>query len=571
MSNDAKFGNSNQAKGFIALSRRILHYANRGEPRISFLREISTMLLNFSGCDGLELRLSDGKLHYHWIISQHSIPDSNFIILNDQNDSNQDASTSEDDTLLEVLCRDVAESRFDPSLDCFTDHGSFWSGDITQPLHWSPLSGKNSNTNSVCNENGFRSLAIIPFLVADENVGLMLLKSKKKDYYTRQEITFYEGVAQTLGLAVSDRHAQAALRERMKELTCLYGIARVAEREELSLDEKLQEIVELLPPSWQHPDISSASISLHEKLFQSSPYTEAPYRQSTDIVVNNIPRGEVEVVYLSYKPDLDEGAFLEEEDSLIREVARRIADIIEKVEIDDHRTRLQEQLRHADRLATIGQLAAGVAHELNEPLGSILGFAQLAKKGLENPTQAVRDLEKIEKGALHAREIVRKLLIFARQMPTRKTMVDLNKTIMEATSFFETRCRTSRIEIDMQLDENLPRIEADPAQMNQVLINLVVNAIYAMKTGGRLTVSSSFDENDLILVISDTGYGMTDEVKKQLFIPFFTTKDIHHGTGLGLSVVHGIVTSHNGSIEVESKTGNGAKFTIRLPLNKNET
>ncbi len=571
MPDDVKLGNSKQAKGIIELSRRILHYANRGDPRISFLREISTMLLDFSGCDGLELRLSEGKLHYHWTTSIHPVTDSNFIILNGQNNPDFRSTTQGNKPLLDVLCHDVAKNRFDPALPCFTDHGSFWSGNVTLPLQWSPMSARLSSSNDLSMKDGFLSLAIIPFLVADENVGLMLLKSKQKNFFTKQEIIFYEGVAQTLGLAVSDRNAQAALRERVKELTCLYGIARIAEKDDLSLSGKLQRIVELLPPSWQHPDIAAASISLHEELFQSSPYSEAPYRQSADIVVNNIPRGEVEVVYLKYKPDLEEGAFLDEEESLIEEVARRVAEIVEKVETQEHKSKLQEQLRHADRLATIGQLAAGVAHELNEPLGSILGFAQLAKKGMNKPDQAMGDLDKIEKNALHAREIVRKLLLFARQVPTRKTMVNLNKTITEAVSFFESRCERSRIEIELELDENLPKIEADPAQMNQVIINLVVNAIYAMPTGGKLSVSSSFDDSIIKLVVDDNGCGMNEDVRSRLFIPFFTTKDIHHGTGLGLSVVHGIVISHNGVIKVESQIGCGAKFTICLPHKQNKT
>jgi signal transduction histidine kinase len=221
---------------------------------------------------------------------------------------------------------------------------------------------------------------------------------------------------------------------------------------------------------------------------------------------------------------------------------------------------------HADRLATIGQLAAGVAHELNEPLSNILGFSQLIKKCPGLPDQAQQDIEKTIIASLHAREIVKKLMLFARRMPPHKIQVNLNQLVEEGLYFLESRCTKEGIELVQALSPDLPEIIADPAQLTQVLVNLTVNAVQAMPQGGKLTVSTYVKEGYISLVVEDNGTGMSEEVKKNIFIPFFTTKDVHQGTGLGLPVVHGIVSSHGGSIKVESQLGSGSRFEVKLPL-----
>jgi signal transduction histidine kinase len=217
-------------------------------------------------------------------------------------------------------------------------------------------------------------------------------------------------------------------------------------------------------------------------------------------------------------------------------------------------------------LATIGQLAAGVAHELNEPLGNILGFAQLAKKCPGLPNQAEQDIEKILSASLNAREVIKKMLVFARQIPPQKKEVHLNQVVEEGLSFFESRCAREGIEMVRSLHPDLPEISADPVQLNQVLVNLVLNALQAMPTGGRLTVKTQMGRDHISLIVEDTGIGMSKKVMKQIFTPFFTTKDVGQGTGLGLPVVHGIITSHGGSIQVESKVGGGTRFEIQLPV-----
>jgi len=547
-----------------ALSRAILHCASRGLTRTAFLHEVCCALLDCSGCAAAEVRLHDGDLHYRWEVSRRPRDAARLELVRwlHAADGRVIPATNEDSDL-ERVCRSVATGEFDPRLRCFNRNGSFWTGDAWEPV--SVAADVGMKAERLCIGGHYRSLAVLRFLVDARTVGLLLLKDERPHFFTAADIEFFEGAAQTLGLAIADRRAEYALRERIKELTCLYGIARVAEQVHLPLEQMLGQIVELLPPAWQFPELAAARIELDGRVYRTAHHRSGPYVQTAPIVVGGRQRGTVEVVYLEEHPEFSTGVFLKEEQTLIQAVAREVALLVERREAEQDRHNLQQQLIHADRLATIGQLAAGVAHELNEPLGSILGFAQLMQTTTDLPAAARRDLQKIVNAALYAREVIRKLLVFGRQMPARKTAVDLNQLVHDGLHLLEARCARSGITLVKRLASDLPPILADPAQITQVLVNLTVNAMQAMPAGGTLTVTTAKTDGRVLLAVEDTGTGIDPDVLPKIFLPFFTTKDISEGTGLGLAVVHGIVAEHGGTIDVRSSPGQGTCFSVCLP------
>ncbi|MFC2139538.1 sensor histidine kinase, partial [Bacteroidota bacterium] len=358
---------------------------------------------------------------------------------------------------------------------------------------------------------------------------------------------------------------QAALRERVKELSCLYSIAQVAGQHGIKLEQILKSIVEFLPTAWQYPEIAVGRIVLDGNIYSTSNLQKGWQKLTASIQIRNQQRGVVEVFYTKIKPKLDEGPFLKEERNLINVISRQIALIIETEEAEEEKHAVYQQLMHADRLATLGQLAAGVAHELNEPLGNILGLSQLITKNTELPPLILNDTQKIINATLYSRDIIKKMLLFAREMPPKVEKVNLNKIVKDGLFFVEARCAKSGIELMSNLSPESPEIFGDQSQLSQSLINLVVNSMQAMPNGGKLIIETNINDDSVSLVVSDTGIGMSEETKRKIFMPFFTTKDINEGTGLGLSVVHGIITSHKGTIHVESELGVGTRFEIQLP------
>jgi signal transduction histidine kinase len=360
--------------------------------------------------------------------------------------------------------------------------------------------------------------------------------------------------------------SRTKLSERVKELTCLYGIAQIASNPDLPMERKLADIARILPPAWQYPRRAGARITIDGQVFQSPGFRHGARRQTAAIRIGGRNRGTVEVHYRDGRSLPQVNPFLDEEQNLIDNIAGQVAFMIEHEEARSAKAELREQLIRADRLAAIGQLAAGVAHELNEPLNTILGLAQLVRKMPGLPAQSLEDLDKITEASLHARSIIRELLIFARQGEPGRAQVNLNRIIMDELALFEALCGKSCVELRRIVAPDLPEITADKSQIRQVISNLVVNALQAMPDGGVLTLQTFFDASRVYLAVEDNGIGMSPEVKENAFMPFFTTKDVDQGTGLGLSVVHGIVSLHKGEIRVESEQGKGSRFLVTFPL-----
>jgi len=541
------------------LSRNILNLANRGFSQNDFLQEVTSMLIAFSSCDYAELWFKENEKYKNFKYSASTTPDFDLYKTKSVYGTLVPVLPP---TLLNKIIIKVIQNSMPKEFNNITLQGSIWFDNLSSYFF------KKDKTIYKADQNysNYESLSLIPLLFGDEIVGLLQMMSYHQNFFTESDIQQYEVLSQILGIAIINHSVQSALRERAKELSCLYNIAQIAPQHSNSITDTLEKIVKLIPAAWQYPEITRGRISLDNKIYATPGFREDRPKQTTKIIIDGQSRGVVEVAYDEEKPEMFEGPFLEEERKLIDMIAKQIALIIERIESEKNRMELQDQLRHADRLATIGQLAAGVAHELNEPLGNILGFAQLTKKSTGMSTQAKQDIEKIIHASLNAREIIKKLMLFARQVPPNKTTVNLNQIVEEGLYFFEARCASAGIKLIRKTPSDLPLIMGDKSQLNQVLVNLVVNSIQAMPDGGKLTILTISSPDHVSLIVEDTGSGMSEEVTNKIFIPFFTTKEINEGTGLGLAVVHGIITSHKGKIKVDSILKKGTRFEIQFPI-----
>ena len=232
--------------------------------------------------------------------------------------------------------------------------------------------------------------------------------------------------------------------------------------------------------------------------------------------------------------------------------------------------RLTDQLLQQEKLAAIGQLVSGVAHELNNPLAGVMAFSQLLHSEAEKDSEQANALEIIQQEARRAAKIVANLLTFARQHQPERTLTDLNQVVLDTLELRRYTLRMHQIELDVHLDQNLPLTWADPFQMQQVVLNLVTNAEYALiehDGARRLGVRTACRGGEQITIeISDSGKGIARADLDRVFNPFFTTKPVGRGTGLGLSISDGIIREHGGRIHARSVPGSGATFTIELPL-----
>jgi signal transduction histidine kinase/DNA-binding response OmpR family regulator len=226
----------------------------------------------------------------------------------------------------------------------------------------------------------------------------------------------------------------------------------------------------------------------------------------------------------------------------------------------------QEQLVQAEKLASIGQLAAGVAHEINNPIGVILGFAQLMLKRTPEDNAMHKPLATIEREGLRCKGIVQDLLDFAAQRQPVLSRVDINAVIEAASDLMPHHVNSEKVEVVKGYAPDLPRVLGDENQLQQVFLNIMLNAYQAMPDGGKLRIASRVADGEVYAVFVDTGMGISQENLKRIFDPFFTTKEVGEGTGLGLSISYGIIEQHGGTIEVESEVGVGSTFTVRLPV-----
>ena len=283
----------------------------------------------------------------------------------------------------------------------------------------------------------------------------------------------------------------------------------------------------------------------------------------SNIQVFNRKVGEIHVAYPSAKHKLSD--FLPEEKKLLQNVCLEVGNLLERKQIKDNEIIIKRKMERADRLGILGEITAGIAHELNTPLANILGFSELLKMRIAEDTEANKDLDKIINSAIFSREVVKKLMFFACEMPQQMTLVNINPIITNAINLMEPSLNKKKIVHELNFNSPSIFLRVDTIQLTQVIFNLILNAIYFSPVKGKVQINIKECNDNVEIRISDEGPGIDPKISDKIFEPFYSTKPVGEGSGLGLSVVHGIVKSHKGTISYRSNKPKGTIFTIVFP------
>ena len=386
--------------------------------------------------------------------------------------------------------------------------------------------------------------------------------------------------------AASDRRRESApptrqlarkLQGRIKELNCLYGIADIVERSGGSLDAILQQTVELLPPSCEHSEMACARIVLGAREYKTADFVETPWSLKSEILMHGEHAGSVEVGYIGDRPPHDGAPFLPEERRLIDAIAVKLGHVAERLEAEarlrDHRQELRERMTHLSRVSTMGEMASGIAHEVNQPLTAIATYAQAGRRLAVCACAGVPEIEdlfsRITEEALRAGSIIHRLKDLVRRRDSHRIWQDVNDLIRDVEQLASVDCRLHDVRLRLALAEPLPPVLADGVQIQQVVINLVRNGVDAMENTdpNRKEVvvrTARRSEGEIEVSVCDHGCGPPEGIADELFQPFFTTKA--GGLGMGLSISRTIVLSHGGAMWYSRNPEGGTTFFFTIPV-----
>jgi PAS domain S-box-containing protein len=492
------------------------------------------------------------------------------------------------------------------------------------------------------------------------------------------------------------RKHMAELKERVKELNCLFEISRLVEKRANSIEQILQGTAELIPPAWQYPEITTSRIMFDGQEFKTNNFKKTIWKQSNDIIVHGKTRGVLEVFYQEERPLSDEGPFLKEERSLINAITERLGRIIERRQaqaalreseqrfrnliensltgisiVQDDRIVYQnqeqerlfgpiprstilefvedihpddvEKVRHLyenitsgkaeafetdfrfyskpdkterrnliwvncraslieyhgsnailvnvmdvtrirelenlvriqDKMASLGRVAAGIAHEIRNPLSGINIYLNTLEKIYNrdgNLDKVNVILEHLQSASNKIESVIKRVMDFAKPSEPKFVLTDINKPIEEAINLSAVTLRKSGIKIEKRLAENLPLCHADLNLIEEVVLNLITNGSEAMKhmeENKKIVIESSYENNRILLTVSDSGPGVPLNVRDKIFDPFYTTKP--EGSGIGLSLSQRIISDHGGSMEITDSKWGGAEFVIEIPIKDSNT
>ena len=352
------------------------------------------------------------------------------------------------------------------------------------------------------------------------------------------------------------------LQERIKELSCLYQISSTLLKGS-SVTEIIGQVCLTLKQAWQFSDDAVVELKIEQHGYITDPLPQQTVFQHIDILIFGKICGYINVHY--DKSRYTDKHFLEDEQKVLEIVAAEVSYYYEKQLSKEKIALLQRSAERADRLSILGEITAGIAHELNTPLGNILGFAEFINERT-NDQQIKQDSAKVIKAAIYSREIVKKLMFFSCDMPQHMEYILIKPIVEQALSLLAPNFAKAGLRYALRIDNPDLKVQLDPIQFTQLLFNILVNAIYVAPSDTVISMALYNDDSHYIIEIADQGPGIPEEIRSRIFEPFFTTKPFGEGTGLGLSVVHGIIKSHHGDITTYDNTPNGTVFKIKLPL-----
>lgn len=363
------------------------------------------------------------------------------------------------------------------------------------------------------------------------------------------------------------------LQERIKELNCLYGISKIVENSGGSLDYIIQKTVDLIPISWQYPEITSARIVIDDKVFEMDDFQESVWKQAACVNAYDKEIGVIEVYYLAEMPELAEGPFLKEERDLINAIAERLGHIYERIDAEIELIEYREKMFQAERLASLGTVGSAVAHQLNQPLSIMRMSLQKALRDLQKPG-SINVVKEMLGDSLnqvdHASSVVKGFLALGHASSEEKiSTIDLYEIAAKTIAYFAEIAKNVKVELIIEDSlKDIPSITSVGSEIEQIFFILTQNAIQAgdPKKKQWLKVSGSVKEEQIELAFSDNCGGIEPDNFDKVFEPFFTTKSAEQGTGLGLSILQQIVTNNDGTVRVDSEFGKGTTFYVTLPI-----
>jgi PAS domain S-box-containing protein len=571
------------------LAYEVLELLNRSDGSKDTVRDILQLIKKNTDFEAVGIRLREGDDFPYYDTNGFSddfIHAERYLCARD--DERKILRDEQGNPILDGMCGNILCGRTNPALPFFTRGGSFWSNCTTELLASTTEEDRQARTRNRCNGEGYESVALIPLRSGDETIGLLQLNDRRRNQFTPEMIRFFEGLGASIGIALSRKQAEEALRESEELLNATGKMAKVggweldAETLEVRWTEETYRIHE--HPLGRKPPLEEAINYFHpeerEKLSDSI-QRALKYGEAYDMELRFITaKGNHLWTRTICIPQVVDGKTLR--------LKGILHDITVRKQAEEEKRSLLERLNRAEKMEALGTLAGGVAHDLNNVLGIVVGYSEMLLDGVDKSSPLRHGLENIMTGGLRAAAIVDDLLTLARRGVTGRSILNLNKIIADcqkSPEFANLSSHHPSVKIKTDIEPDLLNISGSSVHLGKSLYNLISNASEAMAKGGTVTIRTTnqyldkplqgYDqirEGDyVVLSVSDTGDGISTSDLKRIFEPFYTKKVMgRSGTGLGLAVVWGTVKDHHGYINVESEEGRGSTFTLYFPVTRED-